>query len=252
MHNLREIGGKMPGAAEGEEVVVEGRVPPHDLDAEAAVLSAILIMDDSSEEVRARRPIAFDSLAQARRILRPEYFYSEAHRRIYEACVEVASKGSPVDVVLVATWLRDHDRLAQVGGMVYLTEILNAAPAVANVAAYAKVVYEKWRVRQMILACQRIVSEGYAGYGETQVFLDKAEDAVSDIARGEEPAPAPPAPERQPADGKCPKCKGTRWVACESCSDCGCVVCAGTKRVRCTACKPQPAAGTAVVPPPAR
>ena len=248
MHNLREIGGKMPGAADGEEIVVEGRVPPHDVDAEAAVLSAILVMDDSSEDVRARRPVAFDSLAEARRILRPEYFYSEAHRRIYEACVEVASKGSPVDVVLVGTWLRDHDRLAQVGGMAYLTEILNSAPAVANVAAYAKVVYEKWRVRQLIRECQRIVAEGYAGYGETQVFLDKAEEAVSDIARGEATEPSLAAPERPlaltSADGKCVKCKGTRRVPCESCSDCGCVVCAGTKQVRCPVCRPQPVAPT--------
>jgi replicative DNA helicase len=172
MHNLREIGGKMPGDAEGEELVSERRVPPHNLDAEAAILSAILLMD---------------SLAEAPGILRAEHFYSEAHRRIYEACVDLMAKGSPVDVVLVGTWLRDHDRLAQVGGMAYLTEILTCAPICANVAAYAKVVYEKWRVRQMILACQRIVAEGYAAYGDTQIFLDKAAEAISNIAHDRDP-----------------------------------------------------------------
>ena len=75
-------------------------------------------------------PLAFDKVNE---FLKPEHFYSEAHRRIHEACVELSAEGKPVDVVQVATWLRDRERLAQVGGMAYLTEVLNAAPAVANV-----------------------------------------------------------------------------------------------------------------------
>ncbi len=86
----------------------------------------------------------------------------------------------------VATWLRDRERLAQVGGMAYLTEVLNAAPAVANVVSYAKTIHEKFRVRQLILACQRVTAQGYAGYGEAQVFIDSAEQAVYDIARTRE------------------------------------------------------------------
>ena len=56
--------------------------------------------------------------------------------------------------------------------MAYLTEVLNAAPAVANVAAYGKTIHEKWRVRQLILTCQRVTAQGYAGYGEAQPFID--------------------------------------------------------------------------------
>ncbi len=119
MENLRVIGGQSP-----EPIATEGRVPPHDLDAEAAVLSAVML-----------DPLAFDKVNE---FLRPEHFYSEAHRRIHEACVELSAEGKPVDVVQVATWLRDRERLAQVGGMAYLTEVLNAAPAVANVVAYAR------------------------------------------------------------------------------------------------------------------
>ena len=58
-------------------------------------------------------PRALDKVLE---FLKPEHFYSEAHRRIYEACVELRAKGKPVDVVQVATWLRDRERLAQVGG----------------------------------------------------------------------------------------------------------------------------------------
>jgi replicative DNA helicase len=167
VEKLRVVGGQPP-----ETAGVVGRVPPHDLDAEAAVLSAVMV-----------DPLAFDRVNE---LLRPEQFYSEAHRRIYEACVELSAAGRPVDVVQVATWLRDRERLAQVGGMAYLTEVLSAAPAVANVVAYARTIHEKWRVRQLILACQRVTAQGYAGYGEAQEFIDSAEQAIYDIARTRE------------------------------------------------------------------
>src|SRR6185295_2993021 len=82
--------------------------------------------------------------------LKPDHFYSEAHRRIFEASIELHRVGQPVDVVQVGSWLKSRDRLAQVGGMPYLTELLNAAPAVANVAAYGRTIHEKSRVRQLI------------------------------------------------------------------------------------------------------
>jgi replicative DNA helicase len=167
VEKLRVLGGQPP-----EPIAVEGRVPPHDLDAEAAVLSAVMV-----------DPLAFDKVNE---FLRPEHFYSEAHRRIYEACVDLSAEGKPVDVVQAATWLRDRDRLAQVGGMAYLTEVLNAAPAVANVVSYGRTIHEKWRVRSLILACQRVMAQGYSGYGEAQQFIDSAEQAVYDIARTRE------------------------------------------------------------------
>ena len=167
MEKLRAVGGQTM-----ETLNVESRVPPHDLDAEAAVLSAVML-----------DPLAFDKVSE---LLRPEHFYSEAHRRIFEAVTELAASGKPVDVVQVATWLRDRERLSQVGGMAYLTEVLNAAPAVANVGAYGQTIHEKWRVRSLILACQRVQAQGYAGYGEAQQFIDSAEQAVYDIARTRE------------------------------------------------------------------
>jgi len=156
MHRLRDLGAQVPGAP---EEVVDSRVPPHDLDAEGAVLSAVMV-----------DPSAF---AKVKDFLLPEHFYSEAHRRIFEACVEMTSKDKPIDIIQVATWLRDHDRLKQVGGMAYMTEVLNSAPAVANVRAYAKTVYEKWRVRKFIHACQEATATGYVGYGEAQPFMER-------------------------------------------------------------------------------
>jgi replicative DNA helicase len=148
--------------------VIEGRVPPHDLEAEAAVLSACML-----------DPSAMDKITD----LKPEYFYSESHRRIFEACFELKQAGHPVDVLQVQSWLKDRQRLAQVGGAGYLTEILDAAPVVANVAAYGRTIHEKYRIRQVILACQRVSAQGYVDYGEPQAFIDGAEQAIYNIAR---------------------------------------------------------------------
>jgi replicative DNA helicase len=158
--------------------LAQGRTPPHDLDAEAAVLSAALID---------RR--ALDTVLE---FLKPEHFYSEAHRRIYEACVELHRASQPVDVVQVASWLRNRDRLQQVGGIGYLTEVLNAAPAVANAQAYGQTIREKWRVRELIAVCQRVSAQGYLDYGDAQVFIDEAEQAIYSLARTPESSSVKP------------------------------------------------------------
>ncbi|MGK3985702.1 replicative DNA helicase [Sorangium sp. So ce136] len=152
-----------------EPPIVAGRVPPHDLDAEAAVLSAILLHRDALDRVL--------------EILKAEHFYSEANSRIYEGAQELAAAGTPIDIVSVASWLRDRERLAQVGGAAYLAQLADATPAVAHVAAHARVVYEKWRVRQLIATCQRVAAEGYGDVGVVQEFIDGAEQAVYQLAR---------------------------------------------------------------------
>ena len=148
---------------------VAGRIPPHDLDAEAAVLSAILLERDALDKVL--------------ELLRPDHFYSEANRRIYEVAVELSSQGTPIDVVSVAGMLRDRERLAQVGGSAYLAQLVDSVPSVAHIETYARMVREKWRVRQLIATCQRVAAEGYGDVGEVQSFIDGAEQAVYEIAR---------------------------------------------------------------------
>jgi replicative DNA helicase len=155
-----------------EPPTIAGRVPPHDLDAEAAVLSAILLDKQ-----------ALDQVAE---ILKPYHFYSKANARIFEAATELTLGGTPVDIVTVASWLRDREQLQHIGGASYLAQIADAVPAVAHVGAHARVVYEKWRVRQLIAQCQRIAAEGYGDVGLVQTFIDGAEQAVYELARSPE------------------------------------------------------------------
>ncbi len=155
--------------ARPEPPPVAGRVPPHDLDAEAAVLSAILLSRDALDRVL--------------EVLKPEHFYSDANGRIYEGAVQLAASGIPIDIVSVASWLRDREKLAQIGGSSYLAQLADATPAVAHVGAHAQVVFEKWRLRQLIATCQRIAAEGYGDVGTVQEFVDRAEQDVYHLAR---------------------------------------------------------------------
>ena len=152
-----------------EPPVIAGRVPPHDLDAEAAVLSACLLDRD-----------ALDSVLE---LLEPEHFYSEANQRIYEACRELSLQGTPVDIISVASWLRSRELIQAVGGTAYLGRIVDATPAVAHVVHHGRTVKEKWRLRRVIAACQKYAAEGYGDVGSAQDFIDSAEQSLYELAR---------------------------------------------------------------------
>src|SRR3984957_10767171 len=94
--------GRNGGGNRNEPPIVAGRVPPHDLDAEAAVLSAVLLNREALDRVL--------------EILKPEHFYSDANGRIYEAAVALAQAGTPIDIISVASYLRDRERIQQIGG----------------------------------------------------------------------------------------------------------------------------------------
>jgi replicative DNA helicase len=163
----RERGAR--GPEDNEARLPAGRVPPHDLDAEAAVLSAILLVPES-----------FDEVAE---VLKPEHFYSDANRRIFEAIFELQKAQRSVDVVSVASYLRDKNRLQQVGGTAYLAQLTDATPFVSNIDSHARLIREKWRLRQVIAVCQHVAAEGYGDCGETQPFIDRAEQRLFEIAR---------------------------------------------------------------------
>ena len=166
MQHVRRRGGPDQNK---EPPVVAGRVPPHDLDAEAAVLSACMLDRDALDRVL--------------EILDPEYFYSDANRLIFEACTKLSLQGTPIDIVSVASWLRSREQIQRIGGAAYLGQLVDSTPAIANVATHARVVKEKWRLRRVIAVCQKFASQGYADVGVAQEFIDSAEQELYDIAR---------------------------------------------------------------------
>jgi replicative DNA helicase len=153
-----------------QAIDIAGRVPPHNEEAEAAVLSAVLTDGRALDGVLEILPTG-------------EPFYADAHRRIYDAAVELHAKGQPVDIQTVYGFLKDRDRLQAVGGLEYISKIIDASPAVANVAAHARIVKEKWRIRRLIETCQMVAAEGFGDYGEAQDFIDSAEQQIYELAR---------------------------------------------------------------------
>ena len=123
--------------------------PAHDLDAEAAVLSAAIVEDDSRSMVV--------------KLLRPEHFYSEANRRIWEAILALSTVGTAVDLVTVARWLRGHGRLQQIGGSAYLAQIIDATPSLSNIEAHASIIVDAWRRRQLVESCRLAEIEASSG-----------------------------------------------------------------------------------------
>lgn len=149
---------------------VEGKAPPYDLDAEGACLSAIMI-DPKAMKVCAS-------------LLTHEHFYSEAHRRIYDAATKVAASGTTIDIVAIANQLKTEGRLEQVSGFGYLTDLLNASPDVTNVRKHAEIVFEMWRRREAILICQHVEADLYnsaIGADAFQGFMAKASRDMSQL-----------------------------------------------------------------------
>lgn len=171
MSNLRRFQNRRNhGGPPAEPPSISGRVPRHDLDAEAAVLSAILLDQGAMDLVQ-------EVLGEG------QAFYSDANRRIYEAAADLSQEGKPIDIVTVAAWLRVREWMGQIGGPRYLAQLADATPAVAHVAEHARIVKELSRQRQVVALCQRIAAEGYGDVGPVQGWLDQCEQELYNLAR---------------------------------------------------------------------
>jgi replicative DNA helicase len=153
---------------------VAGRVPPHNLDAEAAVLGAVML--------------SVTALEAARGILAPEHFYSQDNGRIFSAALAVADEGRPVDLVTVAGKLRDLGLVERVGGLAYVAQFVDATPAVGNVATHAELVLSKWRSRSLIALAHASIAEAYEADPVALATAHAA--AVERLATGRAAVPA--------------------------------------------------------------
>ena len=102
------------------------KAPPHSFEAEAAVLGGMLL--DS------------EALVEVIDIWRPAYFYFPAHQTIFETIHSLCNRGVPADILSLSDQLKSQNLLEQVGGISYLTEILNSVPTTANVSYYAQLI----------------------------------------------------------------------------------------------------------------
>ncbi|GIM45857.1 replicative DNA helicase [Collibacillus ludicampi] len=151
-----------------EEALIE-RVPPQNIEAEQAVLGAILIDPDV--------------LTTVTEVLQPEDFYRTSHQRIFSAMCAIGDQGEPVDLVTVTAYLQDNNQLEEIGGVSYLATLANAVPTSANVDYYANIVHEKAVLRRLIRVATQIASSGYDGSSTVSELIDDAERRIFEIAQ---------------------------------------------------------------------
>lgn len=147
------------------------RLPPQSLEAEQAVLGALLCSGDGVSRV-------VD-------LLEPEYFYRKAHTVIYAACLDLYESSEPIDIVTVSQFLADEGKLEMVGGRQYITDLSLSVATTANLEYYAKVVQEKAILRQLIKAGTEIVGSCYEE-PDADMALDRAEHMIFTLAQKRE------------------------------------------------------------------
>jgi replicative DNA helicase len=114
----------------------ELRIPPHSLESEQAVLGALML-----------RPSAIHEITD---LIAPEMFYARKHATIFQTMLELSAKSEPIDVLSVASKLKEKKQINEVGGNSYLNEIMGNVPSTVNIRHYADIVYKKHILRSLI------------------------------------------------------------------------------------------------------
>jgi replicative DNA helicase len=145
------------------------RIPPHSSEAEESVLGALMLDKD-----------AIIAIAQ---FLRPDDFYDERHKEVYETALDLYEERIPIDVLTVSERLKKRKSLKKIGGVTYLVELANSVPTAAHVEHYGKIVKDSATKRSLMKAASRLVDlsmdEGLAA----DELLDKAESEVFSLTQ---------------------------------------------------------------------
>jgi replicative DNA helicase len=147
--------------------ITKGLLPPQNLEAEMAVLGSMMLDEKAIS-------IAIELLDQ-------NYFYKESHRKIFDGICNLYNANKAVDLVTVNDELKRSGVLDSIGGVSFLTELVNSVPSAANIAHYARLVREKSILRSLINNATCITSLAYEYEGDVDEALDKAETLIFNI-----------------------------------------------------------------------
>ena len=144
-----------------------GKIPPSDIEAEQAVLGSMLTDQDA--------------VVDAIEVLKPEDFYREDNKFIYEAMQNLYSRGEPIDIITVKSELTSMQKFEATGGIEYLAILPDKVPLVSNANKYIKIVEEKSILRKLIKTATDIEGLGYAQNEDVDNIMDQAEKKIFDI-----------------------------------------------------------------------
>ena len=146
------------------------KVPPHDIEAEQAILSSMFIDKEA--------------VAAAMELLKSDSFYRPDHQLIFEAAMELYSAGKPIDIITVKSRLEDKGMFEQVGGIAYIAQIASAVGSSVNARHYAQIVEQKAVLRRLIKTTTEISQECYDGKNNINTIMENAEKGIFDIMNG--------------------------------------------------------------------
>jgi len=150
---------------------MNAKLPPQNIDAERSVLGAILIDKDA--------------IINVAELLRPEYFYSEAHKDIYDAIVSLYEKRQPIDVVTLTNQLKRTKKLVSIGGAAMIAELSNISSTSANVVTYAKIVKESAIKRAIISLSSELSEMAFDEGNDASQVVDKAEQRIFELSQNQ-------------------------------------------------------------------
>jgi replicative DNA helicase len=145
------------------------RVPPHNLEAEESVLGSMMLSPEA--------------IATVVEVLKPADFYRPAHQRIYQAILAIYGRGEPVDAVTCAEELKRRGQLDEVGGPLYVYNLVETVPSPASAGYYAKIVADHALLRRLIEASAEIMAMAYAVPEDPRKAADAAEALIYAVAR---------------------------------------------------------------------
>lgn len=143
------------------------RTPPHNIEAERALLGAILLKPEVMHDISVT--------------IYPESFYADKHRVIYESILAIFTKGDPIDVISLSQKLKTTQQLDRVGGASYLTELIETVPAAGNALYYSQLVQAKSILRGLIHAAEDIAETGYSDPENVDEAMDQAEKKIFQV-----------------------------------------------------------------------
>ncbi len=144
------------------------RTMPQAVDVEMAVLGAMFLDRDAVN-------LAAENLTES-------YFYKASHRKIFSAMMELFEKDAEIDPISVADVLKRRNQFEEIGGHVYLTEIVNSTPTSANIQYHLDIIKEKALTRMLIHTCEAIINDAYSEDQTIDELLDTAERRIFDIS----------------------------------------------------------------------
>ncbi|MHC4711822.1 MAG: replicative DNA helicase [Planctomycetota bacterium] len=144
------------------------RVPPQDIEAEAAVLGSIILDNECAGEIV--------------QVLNSESFYRRSHAVIYESLINLYDARRAIDLVTLRDELERRGLLEDAGGVEHLAELAESVPSAANAEEYARIVREKAILRSLIAACTGIVRDAYEARDDVEVILDRTEKQIFEVA----------------------------------------------------------------------